>query len=102
LSQRVGTMEPTTVTALNSLESRDLVQRVRNTQDRRKVNIFLTEQGRQLRDKLIPRAQGVTEMALHGLSSEDVFSALAVLNRIADNLRLGGDDGDWSVIDGAC
>lgn len=99
LSQRVGTMEPTTVTALNSLESRDLVQRVRNTQDRRKVNIFLTEHGRQLRDKLIPRAQNVTETALHGLSPEEVHQALVVLNRIAENLRSSHDDGDWPAID---
>lgn len=102
LSQRVGTMEPTTVTALNSLESRDLVQRVRNTQDRRKVNIYLTDQGRQLRDKLIPRAQGVAETALHGLSADEVHQALAVLNRMTENLRTGNEDGDWALLDSAC
>ena len=49
LSQRVGMMEPTTVTALNSMERRGLVERVRNPHDRRKVNIYLTPKGRSLR-----------------------------------------------------
>jgi MarR family transcriptional regulator, organic hydroperoxide resistance regulator len=97
LSQRVGTMEPTTVTALNSLESRDLVQRVRNQQDRRKVNIFLTERGRELRDKLIPRAEGVADVALHGIPADEVQRALMVLGRIAENLRLGAEDSDWPL-----
>lgn len=45
LSLRVGMMEPTTVTALNGMEKRGYVKRVRNTEDKRKVNIYLTEKG---------------------------------------------------------
>ena len=69
LSQRVGMMEPTTVTALNSMERRGLVERVRNPHDRRKVNIYLTPKGRSLREVLLPCAAEVSELATRGSST---------------------------------
>ncbi len=96
LSQRVGMMEPTTVTALNGMERRGLVQRVRNPHDRRKVNIFLTAKGRALRDVLVPCAREVNDIALDGVDPEEVGEFLALLRRMTVNLGnpglLGGDD----------
>jgi len=46
LSRRVGTTEPTTVAALRLLERNCLVERVRNADDRRTINIFLTDRAR--------------------------------------------------------
>lgn len=54
LSHRVGMMEPTTVTALNGMERRGLVKRVRNPRDRRKLNVYLTDSGRALKAQLLP------------------------------------------------
>jgi MarR family transcriptional regulator, organic hydroperoxide resistance regulator len=99
LSQRVGTMEPTTVTALNCLEERDLVRRVRNKQDRRKVNIFLTARGHELRDVLLPRAEGVHKHALAGLKPEEVAEAILVLRRISENLRARSVSDGWDMMD---
>ena len=48
LSRRVGMMEPTTVTAVNAMEARGLVRRVRDARDRRKVKVVLTPRGRRL------------------------------------------------------
>ncbi|ASY46667.1 hypothetical protein CJD35_19390 (plasmid) [Sphingobium xenophagum] len=42
LSDLVGTMEPTTLSAIASMEQRGIVARVRNAADKRKINIFLT------------------------------------------------------------
>ena len=39
LSEVVGTMEPTTLTAIRSMEKSGLVRRVRSTVDRRKIKI---------------------------------------------------------------
>lgn len=86
LSQRVGMMEPTTVTALNGMERRGLVQRVRNPHDRRKVNIFLTPKGRSLRDVLLPCAAEINEQALRGVSAADLERALDVLQTVIGNL----------------
>ena len=86
LSQRVGMMEPTTVTALNSMERRGLVERVRNPHDRRKVNIFLTSKGRGLQDVLLPCAVTVNETAVHGIPPHDLDLTVQVLTRMANNL----------------
>ena len=61
LSHRVGMMEPTTVTALNGMERRGLVKRVRNPRDRRKLNVYLTETGRGLKAQLLPLEEALNQ-----------------------------------------
>lgn len=87
LSQRVGMMEPTTVTALNGMERRDLVQRVRNPHDRRKVNIFLTPKGRSLRDVLLPCAMEINQHALRGIPDDELARTIELMQRVMENLR---------------
>lgn len=86
LSQRVGMMEPTTVTALNGMEKRGYVKRVRNATDRRKVNIFLTEKGRALRSRLLPHAADVNRIAAKSVSPQDIELIRSVLNTMKENL----------------
>lgn len=86
LSQRVGMMEPTTVTALNGMEKRGYVKRVRNVTDRRKVNIFLTDKGRALRARLLPHAADVNRIAAKSVTSQDIERIRSVLNTMKDNL----------------
>lgn len=61
LSHRVGMMEPTTVTALNGMERRGLVKRVRNPRDRRKLNVYLTDAGRALKAQLLPLEEALNQ-----------------------------------------
>jgi DNA-binding MarR family transcriptional regulator len=86
LSQRVGMMEPTTVTALNGMEKRGYVKRVRNATDRRKVNIFLTEKGRALRSRLLPHAADVNRIAAKSVTPQDIERIRGVLNTMKENL----------------
>ena len=86
LSQRVGMMEPTTVTALNGMEKRGYVTRVRNATDRRKVNIFLTEKGRALRSRLLPHAADVNRIASKNVTLQDIERMRTVLNTMKENL----------------
>ena len=94
LSQRVGMMEPTTVTALNGMERRGLVERVRNTHDRRKVNIYLTPKGRALRDVLLPCSIEVNREATQGVTKDELAAAMDVLRRMASNLNGSQFDDD--------
>ncbi|WP_042442724.1 MarR family winged helix-turn-helix transcriptional regulator [Azospirillum sp. B510] len=87
LSHRVGMMEPTTVTAVNVMEAQELVQRVRNSHDRRKMNVFLTEKGRALRDTMMPSASEISGVALEGIASEELELTLNVLRRVGANLN---------------
>lgn len=94
LSQRVGMMEPTTVTALNSMERRGLVERVRNPHDRRKVNIYLTNKGRALRDVLLPTSVDVNDHAVQNIPVEELTTAITVLQRMIHNLNGGAGESD--------
>ena len=87
LSQRVGMMEPTTVTALNGMEKRGYVRRVRNTDDKRKVNIFLTEKGKALRNVLLPHAIDVNIRSIAGVPLEDVEAVRRTLHAMKRNLE---------------
>jgi DNA-binding MarR family transcriptional regulator len=86
LSQRVGMMEPTTASALNNMERKGFVRRLRNRADRRVVNVFLTERGSALRRELLPLAAAVNEVALRGVSAEDVGKLRAVLAKLQAGL----------------
>ena len=93
LSQIVGTMEPTTLTAINTMERRGFVKRVRNTEDRRRINVFLTERGHQLSSVLLPLAQEVTGNATTGFSTREKDTLLDLLCAMQRNLRVHvGDD----------
>ena len=91
LSQRVGMMEPTTASALNNMERKGFVRRLRNRTDRRIVNVFLTERGRALRRELLPLAAAVNELALRGVSADEVDKLRAVLTKL--QAALGADAG---------
>lgn len=87
LSRRVGTMEPTTLSAILNMEQAGLVRRVRNEKDRRKLHIYLTAKGRSLKSTLIPLARNVVATAVQGFSEADVRSLLTALTEIQRNLH---------------
>ena len=86
LSLRVGMREPTTVTALNSLERSGLVRRQPSLKDRRKTHIFLTDKGHELRETMMASVSEVNRIAAEGVPDEDMETLRRVLNRISENL----------------
>src|SRR5579863_2525326 len=87
LSNRVGTMEPTTLSAIVIMEKKGLVRRVRNQDDRRKWHIYLTPKGRALRSKLLPLAREVVDTAVQNLSRSDVTELLNGLTEVQKSLH---------------
>lgn len=86
LSHRIGTREPTTMTAILAMESGGLVKRVRNSDDRRKQNVFLTAKGRRLKSKLLPLAREVVKSATTGLNEREIGLFLGFLGTVQRNL----------------
>jgi DNA-binding MarR family transcriptional regulator len=86
LSRRIGTMEPTTLSAIQVMERNRLVRRSRNEFDRRKVNIHLTEKGRRLKEKLLPLAIEVVNAAVDGFSNRELALFLQLLSHMQKNL----------------
>ncbi len=87
LSRRVGTMEPTTLTAILSMEKKGLVRRVRSKKDRRKQHVHLTAKGSRLRNDLLPLAKEVVATAVQGLTGPEVKRLLASLAEVQKDLH---------------
>lgn len=96
LSVRVGMREPTTVTALKSLERGGLVTRTASTEDRRKMHVFLTPKARKLQGKLAPCVAEVNAIAAQGLSAEEVSTLRRLLARVGQNLTAEAE-GDTEI-----
>lgn len=86
LSLVVGTMEPTTLTAIKAMERSGLVRRVKNAEDRRKINIFLTRRGQALRAELMPLAKEVVGNAVADFSEQEKAALLGYLKAVQENL----------------
>jgi DNA-binding MarR family transcriptional regulator len=86
LSSRVGINGPTTVISLNAMQKAGLVVRVPHESDRRKTNIFLTDYGRGLREKLWPLALEVNTSCTRGMKEEQVRTLCNLLARVRNNL----------------
>jgi MarR family transcriptional regulator, organic hydroperoxide resistance regulator len=87
LSRRIGTREPTTMTAIQAMEANGLVRRVRNDADRRKQNVFLTPKGRRLKSKLLPLAAEVVNTATAGFGERELALFLRLLSAVQHNLE---------------
>lgn len=94
LSALIGTMEPTTLSAVVAMEQAGLVRRERNGKDRRKINVFLTEKGRALRTELLPEGIAVVETAIRSFSRREVGLILSMLREIQVNLAREFGEGD--------
>jgi len=92
LSRRVGTTEPTTVSALRLLARNGMIERVRNPKDRRTINIFLTDRARAMKAELMPVAIEVNDVATAGLSDEEFTQLRALLQKVRENLSAAAQD----------
>ncbi|MES2977828.1 MAG: MarR family transcriptional regulator [Pseudomonadota bacterium] len=79
LSEFAGLTEPTTYSALKSMEALGYVTRQRLPSDMRHSCVYLTPEGKALKEKLIPLAEELNSAAIQGIPPED----LAVFRRTA-------------------
>jgi len=86
LSEQAGVMEPTTFSALQAMERLGYVTRRRMSDDKKKVFVFLTPAGRDLKHTLVPLAVDVNDIAVHGTKAADVANMRRTLLTIIENL----------------
>ena len=77
---------------VNGMEKRHLIVRIHDRDDRRSNRIFLTRDGRELRDVLVPIADVVLRQATRGFSDREVAILKKQLDRIYANLGDLADD----------
>jgi DNA-binding MarR family transcriptional regulator len=86
LSEQAGVMEPTTFSAVQAMEKLGYVTRRQLAGNKKKVFIFLTAKGRQLKEMLVPLAEEVNEIAVHNIASADVATTRKTLLAVLENL----------------
>lgn len=86
LSEQAGVMEPTTFSAVQAMERLGYVTRRQLAGNRKKNFIFLTAKGRQLKDKLVPLAEEVNEIAVRNVAPDDIATTRKTLLAILENL----------------
>lgn len=86
LSDLAGVMEPTTFAALRTMEGLGYITRQRRPDNRKNIYVYLTDEGRALRDQLVPLAQEINDMAVEGVSEEDLAATRRVLNTMISAL----------------
>lgn len=95
LSAQAGVMAPTTFAALQAMEKLGYVMRRRAPGSRKRVQIFLTPRGRLLKSKLVPLAEEVNRVAVHGVPPRDLAvvrrTLLAIIENLADDERIMAD-----------
>lgn len=80
---------------LDRLEDKALVQRARSAQDRRVVNLVLTEEGCRLADEVIPSVLSDTlNEVLAGFSVGEYEQFKSLLMRALDNVNRMNDEGE--------
>lgn len=86
LCRRIEAAEPAAVTALGGLERGGYIRRVRDRNNLRQSYIFLTEKGIGLRSQLLPYAQGLHDIGVHGIPERDLDIVRRTLDRIRANM----------------
>lgn len=86
LSERAGVMEPTTFAAMKAMEALGYVTRQQAPHNRKNVYIHLTDQGRALREVLVPLAVDTNRISTQGIAAADLATARQVLLTMIENL----------------
>src|SRR5215210_2318602 len=86
LARLVAIEDATMVRTIDRMERDGLVRRERDAQDRRRVNVFLTEEGRRLRDSLVPCAVAANEAATWALTGAELEQAKDLMRRMISAL----------------
>lgn len=72
---------------IDQLESRDLIERRRNPEDRRVIELSITKTGHKLLDQMIPTACDMLNTTLDGFSRDEVKLLQSMLRRIIGQLQ---------------
>ena len=87
LAERTFKDKPGTTRILNLLEKKKIVVRRPDETDGRVLRVFLTKEGRELKEKLVACAEAVLVKSSRNLRKEEITQFKLVLNKILSNLE---------------
>ena len=86
LSAEAGVMEPSTFAAINAMEKLGYVSPRQVPGNRKNVYVYLTPKGRSLKNKLVPFAIEVNDIATQGISAAELAATRRALLAMIENL----------------
>jgi MarR family transcriptional regulator, organic hydroperoxide resistance regulator len=86
LSRKLGYLDAAAGAIVEVMEKLQLVRRVRNADDRRKINVFLTPLGKRMGKRTIKHMQEIHEQIELGFTRRDAETLRSLLRRAHDNL----------------
>ncbi|MGN9160021.1 MarR family winged helix-turn-helix transcriptional regulator [Clostridium sulfidigenes] len=86
LSDYMDIKESSMVRLIDRMEKEELVERRKDSEDRRITKIILTDKGKFLKEELMPRGQEFQDDVLKGISKENLEIFKEVLKRMTDNI----------------
>lgn len=87
LADRMRVEKASLTGVLADMERSGLIARVRNADDRRKINIALTARGRRLKSEVLPVAAKINRRATRGMSDTEVVQLRRSLAKLIRNLE---------------
>ena len=94
LAEALGVEPPTVTNMLSRMERAGLLKRCRDPEDARCTRVYLTEQGRELREPVERCWEAVEEHALSGVTAEEEALLRDLLVRLHDNLTRKPNSGE--------
>lgn len=86
LADRIAKDQPNTTRILDKMEQKGLIRRDPHLEDRRAFRIFLTEQGSQLRERILPVVRELRNNAGCGFSKGEITMLQELLRKFLANL----------------
>lgn len=87
LADRMRVEKASLTGVLEGMERRGLILRERNEEDRRKINITLTAQGRRLKSQLLPHAVKINRKATRGMTNAETLQLRGLLAKLIENIE---------------
>jgi DNA-binding MarR family transcriptional regulator len=94
LTQRVGAMQPNTVSTLRTMVQAGLATVERDPTDRRSTRVWLTPKARRLMKRVLPEMRSVVrEVMLEGFADREEAELKRLLNKMCANVRAKPENG---------
>jgi MarR family transcriptional regulator for hemolysin len=87
LTKSAGLNQSTVVRLLDRMERDALIKRIRNTEDRRVFNFYLTAKSKKICKKLAKYSYATNKLAHESLSKEDIVKFIQLINVVIGNLE---------------
>ncbi|TAL67480.1 MAG: MarR family transcriptional regulator [Bacteroidetes bacterium] len=87
ISSAISKEKTTVVRLIDNMEKRKIIRRQQDKGDRRNNLIYLTGEGKKLREKLVPIAISELRKALNNLNEKEVETLTYLLQKVYDNLK---------------